>query len=859
MQPWECPTDGAEIKDAKGKTERRMFAWDAVFRGQEEWSFEEIRAKERGMFGKEWRGDIKSWERAWHEPGCECSPMISRVKNSDQDAASTPKAKAPAKKPPSPTVNTKLANEEVARMFDQTIHGGRLRDSDDESDDSFEEDHDDPPVPMAPASSSAHAMLAPRASLVPPTPSPMVFADENAGIGQSASNPGRFNIFSETPAKAPLNAKTPSTAGSDGKPKSFGVFQEPSSTGPAVRARLSFGANPFATPAASQSSASRQAVAETINEEPEEAVASDFTDAGEELGGDEAIEDDQRRENEMQEEYEDEEEEVPQRGREMRRLGFVAAMTPITEMTYEFTQMTNFGRSSFSGTSTRRTSAASTAAGDEGFALSDGNNVTGLAAVSEEEGQVGDASRRSVRTSGGKSSFDSPAPGDRSGSIGSGFHLPDGYTIHGRHVDHTTSGHTMTIVDAQETMHTARESSPDVDTNDFVTANHHSPEDLPNPCNPIDDDVLATLLDLVDPPLTTLSGFVDRRGHTSKRLEAIQKFAKNKVRRNTSNADMSRMSLAPEEVYSLDLAGKPYEVVDKIGEGGYGAVFLAVDVEARQEQDDADSDDEDENESSANCMVAIKVEKPAAIWEAVVLDRVHRRIRQEARSSIIQPRTLHAFADESFLILDYASQGTLLDAVNKASSMGIAPAVSGGPSAFDELLAIFFTIELLRVVETLHEADFIHGDLKIDNCLIRLEEVSNADWSQQYSRTGEEGWSKKGINLIDFGRGVDLSIFPAGRKQQFIADWDVDERDCIEMRQSRPWSYQTDYHGLASVCYCMLYGKYIATEEISGQPGRYKIDTPMRRVSSTRLRITCRQTSDSSTTVLADRTLERPI
>ena len=70
MQPWECPTDGPEVKDAKGKTERRMFAWDAVFKGGEEWSFEEVRARQRGVLRKEYRGDVKGWETQWHEPGC---------------------------------------------------------------------------------------------------------------------------------------------------------------------------------------------------------------------------------------------------------------------------------------------------------------------------------------------------------------------------------------------------------------------------------------------------------------------------------------------------------------------------------------------------------------------------------------------------------------------------------------------------------------------------------------------------------------------------------------------------------------------------------------------------------------------
>jgi checkpoint serine/threonine-protein kinase len=212
-----------------------------------------------------------------------------------------------------------------------------------------------------------------------------------------------------------------------------------------------------------------------------------------------------------------------------------------------------------------------------------------------------------------------------------------------------------------------------------------------------------------------------------------------------------------------------------------------------------------------------------------MLDRVHRRVSGELSASIIRPRGLHVFADESFLLLDYSSQGTLLNVVNKATVWGISAGTSG-PSAPDELVALFFVVELLKLVEGLHAADIIHGDLKIDNCLVRLSPVPDAKaWDNQYSRTGDGGWAHKGVRLIDFGRAADLSLFPAGARQRFVADWQTDERDCVEMREGRPWSYETDYFGLAGIAYCLLFGKYIQTERTA--EGRCKIDTALKRVS----------------------------
>ena len=224
-----------------------------------------------------------------------------------------------------------------------------------------------------------------------------------------------------------------------------------------------------------------------------------------------------------------------------------------------------------------------------------------------------------------------------------------------------------------------------------------------------------------------------------------------------------------------------------------------------------------------------RLEKPAAVWEAVVLDRVHRRVDEATQASIIRARNLFAFADESYLFIDYSSQGTLLDIVNKASTMGIAPAIPGAQPALDELLAIFFTIELLRTVEALHRANFIHGDLKIDNCLIRLEQAR--DWSAQYSRRGDDGWRAKGLRLIDFGRAIDLSMWSAD--QAFVADWAVEERDCPAMRSGGSWKWETDYWGLAGIIYCCLFGKYMVAEQVDGV---WKIGTPLKRVRARRNR-----------------------
>jgi checkpoint serine/threonine-protein kinase len=799
---------------------------------------------------------------------------------------------------PSPTVNTKLANEEVAMMFDQTIHGGKIRGSDSDSEDGSGSSEEEEPVevaaptPLPTRQQGPVAMLAPVGGMVPPTPTPAsghlaqnraaipMFQDENAcAPPPSASKPVKFNVFGETPAKTPMamGIRTP-LALSASKPRAFGVLEEespapaPAQVDPtqSVKSRSALGSvNIFATPALAEKMPQRRALAHAILEEAEEAEEElQGGQQGEREVGPAADDDDERILQQVIEDAqhisvndideEDDEEELP--ARRPRRFQ-IHEMTPITERTCEFTTHTtaqfNTMRSSALGNSSgRRTSARSEFdAGDEAFVTSDpAQIVENLSAVVEEEERPSSRPDSTTPTP-DQSMFPpldeaSPQDYDRSGSIDPPFKISDGFTIH------EATSHSMMLVDrtATMTMHTARDVSPEpepalepeheheaeADTGAFVTASAeqlsgHDQQVLSNPCNPADERVVDALLAIVEPPLGALPGFKDHRGTASGRLDSLQKHARNRVRRASGT---SRTSVGGEDHMTIDLAGAKYEIWDKIGEGGYGAVFLAVDVAKRAEQDAKDDDDDDEDEDEEDdCFVAIKVEKPSAVWETVVLDRIHRRVDPSVASSIIRPRSVYAFADESFLVLDFSSQGTLLDLVNKATQLSIAPSTQSGVSGVDELVAMFFTIELLKLVEGLHSTGFIHGDLKIDNCLVRLDAIPSSEggtsaWSTQYDRNGLHGWSRKGVKLIDFGGAIDTSLFPAGEKQMFVADWKTDERDCVEMREGRTWSYQTDYWGLASVAYCLLFGKYIQTEQVEEHGAkRYKIATPLKRVS----------------------------
>jgi checkpoint serine/threonine-protein kinase len=377
---------------------------------------------------------------------------------------------------------------------------------------------------------------------------------------------------------------------------------------------------------------------------------------------------------------------------------------------------------------------------------------------------------------------------------------------------------------------------------------------IPNPCSPCDPDVISAILAGLELPLESSPDFVDLSSQPAEgRLAALRKRSKAHMRRSTASSGASSST----KEWKVDIDGHPFLVRALLGEGGFGSVFLAEDVTGCAPPKrkaiggvmgdssfsngladlSIDSEaEEDEEEAERKRLVAVKVESPPNRWEFYILGQLRARLDAATLSSIISARRFYTYADESFLLLEYAEKGTLLDVVNTAASAGVASASlaaggsGGGQTGVDEVLAIFFTIELMRLVDALHSAGFIHGDLKIDNCLLRLDEApSGQTWSNAYARDGSAGWASKGITLIDFGRAIDVTRMPAG--QGFVADWNADERDCPEMREGRAWTYQPDYFGVASVAYCLLFGRYIETAATTGEDGRtrYRIAQPLRR------------------------------
>lgn len=383
-------------------------------------------------------------------------------------------------------------------------------------------------------------------------------------------------------------------------------------------------------------------------------------------------------------------------------------------------------------------------------------------------------------------------------------------------------------------------------------------------CNPTDNGIRNTILNSLDPPLATYGGY---HGHVkdSNYASMIQKFVKAHNRRSKCGND------ADYDIPILEFPGaeRSYIIRRELGAGAYAPVYLAESVDSLESYN-SDSDEENAKpiarDSQLNKMSpydsarypfeAVKVENgPSSAWEFYMIRTAHERLRHSpghsrATDSIVRAHELHVHTRESFLVEDYRGQGTLLDLVNVLRNEPIT-ANHHSEGGLEESLAMFFSIELFRTIEALHANGILHGDIKADNCLVRLDDQSTdeaptkalslldlgADHpspdgrdSIHYSPNGAYGWRNKGLTLIDFGRGIDMTAFSPG--VQFIADWETGTHECNEIREMRPWSHQIDLYGIAGVIHVLLFGKYIESSAVrtsNGTTHTYRIRESLKR------------------------------
>lgn len=239
-----------------------------------------------------------------------------------------------------------------------------------------------------------------------------------------------------------------------------------------------------------------------------------------------------------------------------------------------------------------------------------------------------------------------------------------------------------------------------------------------------------------------------------------------------------------DERVAVQLGTREYIINGMLGEGAYALVYAAT-----QQQVDGRLSE----------VFAIKIQSPACPWEFYICDQLQRRADVIFSEKFIKAWRMFLYDKKSFLVLPYSGYGTLLDVINARKTAN---------KAMEEVMVMYYTIELLKIVNELHSCQIIHGDIKPDNFLIMNEDSGT---SEEWKREGSPSWTNRGLILIDFGRSIDMSLYPSGTK--FFGDHGASSFKCIEMQTGRPWTYQADLYGICGVVHTMLFNKYMEVEQ----------------------------------------------
>ncbi|XP_078591050.1 mitotic checkpoint serine/threonine-protein kinase BUB1-like isoform X2 [Branchiostoma floridae x Branchiostoma japonicum] len=291
--------------------------------------------------------------------------------------------------------------------------------------------------------------------------------------------------------------------------------------------------------------------------------------------------------------------------------------------------------------------------------------------------------------------------------------------------------------------------------------------------NPFDPEVVSALLAKVRGSLTSHETYQEEEGHMPQIRPGV----------------------------AINLGTDLYHIDKLVGSGAFAKIYQASLLDA-----------DDLTDLEGERKVTLKVQQPGCPWEFYINSQVHERVSRlqdpmDIRQSLMSIDAMHIFSDGSVLVNEQHSCGSLLDIINMYRTAG---------KKMSEVMVVFYTLEILYIVEQLHRCHIIHADLKPDNFLIRegFDDKPECLFSGQL----------RGLKLIDFGISLDMELFPSNTT--FRARSNTSAFQCIEMQTGKPWSYQADLYAIISTVHCMLFGEYM---KVYYEGGRWKITQAPRR------------------------------
>ncbi|XP_076314814.1 uncharacterized protein LOC143227200 isoform X2 [Tachypleus tridentatus] len=291
--------------------------------------------------------------------------------------------------------------------------------------------------------------------------------------------------------------------------------------------------------------------------------------------------------------------------------------------------------------------------------------------------------------------------------------------------------------------------------------------------DPYDPKLQEELLKEVDPPITMRQGYMTK----NEKLPML-------------------LADAP-----LILGINTYHITKQYATGAYARIFKAVLLDCDSNDVYDLQEDEFTSTSSNPKTAALKVSKPSCEWEFYICTELQSRLSKhvdvpDVRSSVMAINTAMFFTNGSIFVNDFCKYGTLLDLTNFYKKQG---------QTVPESVVMYLTLEMLLILDQVHRCNILHGDVKPDNFMV-------LDFNKVQYQLEETSLRKTtALRIIDFGRGIDLNLFPPGTT--FTIKVNTEGFQCIEMKEGRPWTFQSDWYGVLGSVHTLLFGEYMSVQK----------------------------------------------
>ena len=185
----------------------------------------------------------------------------------------------------------------------------------------------------------------------------------------------------------------------------------------------------------------------------------------------------------------------------------------------------------------------------------------------------------------------------------------------------------------------------------------------------------------------------------------------------------TKFVVSPKSYFTLNET--TYYIQQMVGEGSYGKVYSASD---------------EENEEP----LVVKIcDRDSGMWEYYVLQHLGKL--QVTGIPVVKN---FGYDKHHVVMVMPRVKNSLLELINLSPGL-------------DEMVVFFYLYHMMKTCVDLWKKNVVHCDIKPEHLMLRFPQTAAMKWSGVFNVSGKDGWEAVGLNFIDFGQALDLSLIDA--------------------------------------------------------------------------------------------------